>query len=81
MVTTEQARAAEPAAKRGFGSLPCPKCGAEATVSLDLDDMEGDEACRCNECDTTFGLADVRRFISAWQRVLAWVELAPALEG
>lgn len=65
--------------RRGFGAMPCPKCGESATINIDLDDLHGDEALQCRECENTFGLADVRDFIETWNRVLAWIDQAPAI--
>lgn len=65
------------AAGRGFGALPCPKCGEDgACITLDLSDLE---TCHCPECDGDFGLGDVRDLISKWSAVLKWVDAAPAL--
>ena len=72
--------ATETTVQHGFGPLPCPKCGAEATVSIDLDNLTAADVCKCNECDEEFGLADVRAWMARWQKVLAWIDLAPALE-
>ena len=56
--------------------VPCPKCGqAEATVRLDLSDLE---TCHCVDCDETFSLDLVRDFIAKWQRVLGWVATCPS---
>jgi transcription elongation factor Elf1 len=57
--------------RRGWGPLPCPKCGEEASIALDLDDMGRDEACRCAECEGVFSLDHVRDLIAKWQPVLA----------
>jgi transcription elongation factor Elf1 len=65
---------------RGFGNLPCPKCGEEAVVTLRLDSFEEDDACKCMSCDAEFSLADVRDLIAKWSRVLAWLESAPMAE-
>jgi hypothetical protein len=63
--------------KRGFGQLPCPKCGADATVSVYLDELAGFHCC---DCDEDFERADVEAFIRQWQRVLSWLDSAPAQE-
>ena len=65
---------------RGFGNLPCPKCGEEACVTLRLDSFEEDDACKCMSCEAEFSLADVRDLISRWSRVLTWLETAPLTE-
>jgi transcription elongation factor Elf1 len=61
---------------RGFGKLPCPKCGAETSVCLDLDDMESDEAFTCCECEENFGMADVKAFLQKWAPVFEWIDKA-----
>lgn len=58
----------------GFGQLPCPKCGEDCTIAIDLDEFS---ACHCAGCDADFDLDEVRSFISRWQRVLTWLETAP----
>jgi hypothetical protein len=66
---------------KGFGPLDCPCCGAEACIDLDLArPLSGDEACHCSACSERFSLARVRQFIARWQRVLAWVDLAPDID-
>ena len=64
---------------RGFGNLPCIRCGEECTVSIDLNDMTGDEALQCRECEATYSLADVQAVMNKWAPVLAWIETAPEL--
>jgi hypothetical protein len=63
-----------PAKRSGFGSLPCIRCGQDATISLDLDDCT---TFRCAECDDSFDADDVRDHMARWQRVLAWVDARP----
>jgi transcription elongation factor Elf1 len=66
--------------RRGWGGLPCPMCGeAEVSIALDLDDMGRDEACRCAECESAFGLDHVRDLMAKWQAVLLWLDSAPML--
>jgi hypothetical protein len=62
---------------RGFGYLPCPACGEEGTIRLDLDTLD---AFTCCECDQDFDLARVRHMIDRWQRVLRWIDQAPERE-
>lgn len=62
--------------KRGFGTLPCILCGADCSISLDLDDCD---TFRCGECEETFTASDVRNMLQMWGKVLAWVETAPEL--
>ncbi len=77
-MTTTATPVAEPtpAVKRGF-ALACILCGQECSISLDLDNLH---TFNCPECEQTFSLDDVRGTIAAWQRVLAWVDSAPAQE-
>lgn len=72
-----QPKPTTPAACRGFGSLPCPKCGAEATISVYLDELD---TFHCCDCDEDFARDDVEAFIRQWQRVLAWIDTAPPKE-
>lgn len=76
---TATATESAPTVRRGFGNLPCPLCSEQGTVTLTLDDFEGEEACFCGECESTFSLATVRDFIAHWNRVLTWLDTAPAL--
>jgi hypothetical protein len=62
------------ASPRGFGYLPCPRCGEEASIRIDLDDLD---TFTCQECDNDFTLDTVRNLIDRWQRVLAWIDRAP----
>jgi transposase-like protein len=64
-------------AKKGFGYLPCPLCGAEATVSVDLDDLANFE---CHECDENFTADDLRERMARWSAVLSWLDAAPVRE-
>jgi transcription elongation factor Elf1 len=59
---------------KGFGPLPCIRCGQEASISLDLDDCS---TFRCGECEESFDVCDLREHLARWQRVLAWVDAAP----
>jgi hypothetical protein len=63
--------------KRGFGQLPCPKCGADATVSVYLDELAVFHCCDCDEDVTREEIEDV---IRRWQRVLSWLDTAPLME-
>jgi transcription initiation factor IIE alpha subunit len=68
---------AEPTADRSWGSLPCPRCCTEASITLALDNL-----CEftCGECDEAFSLRDVEAIIAAWTPVLAWLRQAPVKE-
>ena len=66
--------------KRGFGSLPCPRCGEDGgVISIDLNDLTAGEACQCRECDVYFSLDDVRDIIAKWAPILTWIDAAPIL--
>jgi hypothetical protein len=67
----------EDAPARGFGPLPCPRCGERTTVAVDLDDLE---VFACRGCDAEFAPADVEAIITAWTPVLAWLRQAPVKE-
>lgn len=63
--------------RRGFGSVPCPRCGSDDYIlSLDLADLN---TFTCDGCKEEFLADDVRNLIAAWQPVLAWIDLAPQL--
>lgn len=71
---TAEAHGAPATAKRGFPGLRCPLCGHDGIQSLDLDDLA---TFRCQECGDEYTAADVRELLSAWGRVLDWIETAP----
>jgi hypothetical protein len=62
--------------ERGFGDLPCLKCGETCRIALDLDDLA---TFRCGECDEEFTLEDVRTLLVAWQPVLDWLSRPPMM--
>lgn len=66
---------------RGFPGLPCLRCGEVGDVNLNLNEITGDEALYCGNCDAKYGLDEVRDTVATWQKVLAWVDLAPIVEG
>lgn len=74
MTTTATTNAATDTPARGFQGLRCVLCGAEATISLDLDDLD---TFHCPECSEDFTADDVRAQIEAWGKVLAWIDSAP----
>jgi transcription elongation factor Elf1 len=76
-MTPEQATFNPTTQAKGFGPLPCLRCGNQVILSIDLDDLCGDEACTCNECGEHFSLAEVQAILDGWRDVLAWVALAP----
>ncbi len=65
---------------RGFGPLPCLKCGEDAAITLRLDAMDEEDAFTCAECNGTYSANDVAVVVGKWRRVLAWIESAPAQE-
>ena len=67
-----------PPVRRGFGNLPCPCCGAQATVTVYMNDLA---SFHCTECDEDFDREQVEDFIRSWQRVLSWIDSAPSVEG
>ena len=62
---------------RGFPALRCLYCGVESGCLLHLEDM----TVACSECDGTFTPEEIRTEVARWQAVLAWIELAPAVES
>lgn len=58
----------------GFGSLPCPKCLEDATISLNLADMD---TCKCDSCEEEFTLDNIRDIMKKWAPVLKWLDAAP----
>lgn len=63
----------------GFPGLTCPLCAQkdDAVIALQLDDCE---TFHCFGCDADFAVDDVREMIASWQKVLAWIDPAPAVE-
>ncbi len=60
---------------KGFGSLTCLKCGQEAVIRIDLDDLS---TFTCCECDEEFTRANVERVLGQWAQVLTWIDTAPS---
>jgi transcription elongation factor Elf1 len=56
-------------------TVTCPKCLAEACVTVDVED--GDTL-RCPECEESYSLADVVSVIQSWSKVLPWLLSHPA---
>ena len=75
MTATETTPTTAPVARKGWGLLPCVKCGAETNMALYLDDLT---TVRCGDCEEEIALADIRDLIARWSRVLAWVDAAPS---
>lgn len=61
---------------RGFPGLSCLHCGETDCVSLNLHDF----STYCKECDHEGTLDEVCEILGRWEKVLAWVELAPIAE-
>jgi hypothetical protein len=62
---------------KGFGPLPCPKCGQDSQIKVYLEDLN---TFSCPECEDEFTADDVRQFVAKWQRVLSFLDSAPAAE-
>jgi hypothetical protein len=62
---------------RGFAGLCCLKCNAEDAVTVLVCDTS---VFHCTDCGDEFSTDDVREHLERWQRVLAWVEMAPEME-
>ncbi len=62
------------ATRMGFGELPCPRCGEETSISLDLTDLS---TFTCTACEEQFDLAAVVTLVRRWQAVLAWLDTTP----
>ena len=75
----ETPAAEKPAAiSKGF-TLRCPLCGdAESIIYIDLGNLV-DLKCSANDCE--FTTDDVRELIGQWQKLLAWLDTAPAAES
>lgn len=66
-----------PSIRRGFAGVRCPLCGSDDVQKIQLDDLE---TCHCSACEEDYTLDDVRQLVAAWQRVLLWIDAAPAIE-
>lgn len=62
---------------RGFSELPCPKCGEQDAITVNLYDVED---LHCSECDTDFSLQEIRELLAAWGPVVKWLDTAPVRE-
>lgn len=81
-MTTGTETKAKAETTRGF-AVRCPFCQDEdAELTIDLKDLS---AITCQCCDETFtpaeAVAKVREQLAAWERLAAWVEMAPAKES
>lgn len=61
-----------------FPNLKCIKCSEEGCIKLHLDDLTTFE---CNECSETFTVEEIEAHVKEWQRCLAWVGTASAVEA
>ena len=57
--------------ERGFGLLPCPRCGEDTHIRLDLDDCA---VFTCTSCEADFAADDVRNLVAVWSDVLARID-------
>lgn len=77
MTTAKTTPTCKPTSK-GFGPLPCPLCGEEATVRLDITEITEDGDCLwCGSCEADFSLATVRNVLARWSKALAWIDSMP----
>ena len=53
-----------------FGALPCPGCCAEATCSLNLEDLD---TITCGDCNEEFTIEEITKIIGKWGPVVAWI--------
>lgn len=58
-----------------MGVVVCPKCMAEASVKLDVND--GDTL-SCPECEEEYSLSDVEAVVESWAALLPWLKAHPA---
>lgn len=61
-----------------FPNLKCIKCSESDCIMLHLDDCT---TFQCRECEETFTAEDVAAHVAEWQRCLAWVATATAVEA
>lgn len=54
--------------------VPCIKCGDTGCVRINLEDDE----LHCTSCDEAFTVEDVQKVVSAWSRMIPWLEAHPA---
>jgi hypothetical protein len=70
---TTETRTTSKDTRRGFPGVACLECGEADTVCVNLEDL----GFACSSCDAEFKASDVREIMTAWTRVLEWIELAP----
>ena len=59
---------------KGFGLLPCIKCGNDCCVRLDLDDCD---RFNCTSCDEEYTRDEVSMTLAKWRAVLEWIDTLP----
>jgi hypothetical protein len=62
---------------RGFSVL-CLRCAEEETVRVDVHALH---TFTCTSCDAEFSADDVRAEMARWEKLLAWLDTAPAFKG
>ena len=63
---------------KGFGGLPCPKCGDDCSIYLDLDTLND---CTCEECEEEFTVGSVMELVDRWRPIVEWIKVAPERPG
>ncbi len=66
--------AAETRLQKGF-QVHCPLCGEEDSLRINVDDVHN---LTCSRCDGDLTADDIREVMAQWQRLLTWLETAPA---
>ena len=66
--------------------MPCPVCGErQATFTLSLNALDGEEALQCCECEANFSLLEMRERVAEmaarWTPALDWIDAAPAFDA
>lgn len=62
---------------KGFATH-CPMCGEVDSLKIQASDVN---SLSCGSCDQDFDHDDIRTIIGQWQRLLAWLDTAPAYQG
>lgn len=63
-------------ATKGF-KAQCPLCGEPDTMRVNLEDVS---KLSCGSCDNDVTADDIREVMAGWQRLLKWLDTAPAVE-
>jgi hypothetical protein len=53
----------------------CPRCLADAAVTVDVDDGS---TLRCPDCGEDYSVDDVAAIVESWGRLLPWLKAHPA---